>query len=65
VVSVCDRVREVCPPFPGHHETVHWSIADPSALPAGDGDAAFQQTAAELETRVGFLLAAMTPKEER
>ena len=39
---------------------IHWSIPDPSAGHA-DGDEAsypaFQQTAAELETRIGFLLA--------
>jgi protein-tyrosine-phosphatase len=61
VISLCDRVREVCPPFPGHPETIHWSIANPAA---GDGDddatyPQFQQTAAELSTRIGFLLAAL------
>ena len=75
VISLCDRVREVCPEFPGHPETIHWSIPDPAAGHADDDDAsypAFQQTAAELETRIGFLLAALTdsttgaptPKEE-
>lgn len=56
VVSVCDRVREVCPPFAGRPETIHWSIPDPT----GEGDAdtypAFERTAAELDTRIGFLL---------
>jgi protein-tyrosine-phosphatase len=62
VISLCDRVREACPEVPGHDETVHWSMADPSE---GHGDdlaasyPAFQQTAAELETRIGFLLAAV------
>ena len=64
VISLCDRVREVCPEFPGHPETIHWSIPDPAAGHAdGDDEAsypAFQQTAAELETRIGFLLAALT-----
>jgi protein-tyrosine-phosphatase/DNA-binding transcriptional ArsR family regulator len=58
VVSLCDRVREVCPPFAGRPETIHWSIADPTR--AGDSDretyAAFERTAAELETRIGFLV---------
>jgi protein-tyrosine-phosphatase/DNA-binding transcriptional ArsR family regulator len=61
VISLCDRVREVCPEFPGDPETVHWSIPDPAAGHAdGDDEAsypAFQQTADELETRIGFLLA--------
>jgi protein-tyrosine-phosphatase/DNA-binding transcriptional ArsR family regulator len=66
VISLCDRVREACPELPGHPETVHWSMADPSA---GHGDdaatsyPAFQQTAAELDTRIGFLLAAVANRQ--
>ena len=58
VISLCDRVREVCPEFPGHPETIHWSIPDPAAGHADDEASypAFQHTAAELETRIGFLL---------
>jgi protein-tyrosine-phosphatase len=63
VVSLCDRVREVCPRFPGRPETVHWSLPDPAAgHPHGDDDAsypAFRQAAAELETRIEFLLGAL------
>jgi protein-tyrosine-phosphatase len=58
VISLCDRVREVCPEFPGQPDTVHWSIPDPAADAAGYP--AFQRTAAELETRIGFLLATLT-----
>src|SRR6266540_602496 len=54
VVSLCDRV----PQLPEDPERIHWSIADPAR--DGDGDEqtypAFQQTAAELATRVRFLL---------
>jgi protein-tyrosine-phosphatase len=62
VISLCDRVREVCPEFPGDPETIHWSIADPAAGHADDDASypAFQQTADELETRIGFLLAVLT-----
>jgi protein-tyrosine-phosphatase len=64
VISLCDRVREVCPEFPGRPETTHWSIPDPAAgLADGDDEAsypAFQETADELVTRIGFLLAALT-----
>jgi ArsR family transcriptional regulator, arsenate/arsenite/antimonite-responsive transcriptional repressor / arsenate reductase (thioredoxin) len=58
VVSLCDRVREVCPEFPGHPDTVHWSIPDPGREGADDDQSypAFQRTAAELATRVPFLL---------
>jgi protein-tyrosine-phosphatase len=64
VISLCDRVREVCPQFPGHPETIHWSIANPAAGDADD-DATyplFQRTAAELATRIGFLLAVVTDR---
>jgi len=63
VISLCDRVREVCPEFPGQPETIHWSIPDPAAEP-GDNEASyptFQQTAGELETRIKFLVAGLTP----
>jgi protein-tyrosine-phosphatase/DNA-binding transcriptional ArsR family regulator len=58
VVSLCDRVREVCPEFPGHPDTIHWSIPDPGRESADDDKSypAFQRTAAELATRVPFLL---------
>jgi protein-tyrosine-phosphatase len=64
VISLCDRVREVCPEFPGHPETIHWSMPNPAAA-AGDDDASyplFQQTAAELATRIGFLLAVISDR---
>jgi ArsR family transcriptional regulator, arsenate/arsenite/antimonite-responsive transcriptional repressor / arsenate reductase (thioredoxin) len=52
VISLCDRVREVCPEFPGHPQTMHWSIPDPS----DEGYPAFRRVAAELRIRIGFLL---------
>jgi protein-tyrosine-phosphatase len=59
VISLCDRVREVCPEFPHQPETVHWSIPDPAAGRTDDDVSypVFQQTASELNTRIGFLLA--------
>jgi len=52
VVTLCDRVREVCPEFPDGPRLMHWSMADP----ASENDAAFERTADELEVRIGFLL---------
>jgi protein-tyrosine-phosphatase/DNA-binding transcriptional ArsR family regulator len=61
VVTLCDRVREVRPEFPGHPGYLHWSIPDPAA---GGSDEktypAFEQMAAELETRIGFWIAAIS-----
>jgi protein-tyrosine-phosphatase/DNA-binding transcriptional ArsR family regulator len=62
VISLCDRVREVCPEFPGNPETSHWSIPDPAAVAAHDDEAsypAFQRTAEELESRIRFLVAGL------
>jgi len=66
VITLCDRLREVCPEFRGHPDVAHWSIPDPAL--EGDTDAAsypaFQRTAAELETRIHFLLRGIAPHEE-
>jgi protein-tyrosine-phosphatase/DNA-binding transcriptional ArsR family regulator len=61
VISLCDRVREVCPEFPGTPQTIHWSVRDPAREPGTDEQTlpAFERTAAELETRIGFLLDAI------
>jgi protein-tyrosine-phosphatase len=58
VITVCDKVREVCPVFPDDPERIHWSFADPAAVkgPAEVGYQAFKQTARELQTRISYLL---------
>ena len=67
VVSLCDRVREVCPEFPGHPDLILWSIPDRAR--AGDTDeetyVAFEHTADELATRITFLLELMEHPEVR
>ena len=59
VITLCDKVREVCPEFPGHPGYIHWSIPDPAAS-ANDDRATlpvFQHVAAELDRRLTYLLA--------
>jgi protein-tyrosine-phosphatase len=58
VVSLCDRVREVCPEFPGHPDLIHWSVPDPAGQAGSDRGSypAFVRTAEELATRVAFLV---------
>ena len=57
VITLCDKVREICPEFPGQRHAMHWSVEDPTrasgtlraTLPA------FRALAAELESRIAFL----------
>jgi len=67
VITLCDRVREVCPEFPRDPVLAHWSIPDPAI--EGDGDdatyPAFERTAQELESRIGFLLPQLITSEEQ
>lgn len=67
VITLCDKVKEVCPELPGRPVTAHWSMPDPAAAPE-DNYPAFEQAAAEIDERVGFLIAQIaadtsTPRE--
>jgi protein-tyrosine-phosphatase len=64
VVTLCDRVREICPEFPGEPGRIHWSIPDPARDGASDEETypAFRRTAAELAARMPFLFAQVGPR---
>lgn len=59
VISLCDRVRETCPPFLASPATIHWSIANPVVGDLDDDVSypTFCAVAQELDVRIGFLLA--------
>lgn len=61
IITVCDRVREVCPVFPDDHKQIHWSFPDPAEVPGSEEAQyqAFVQTARELSTRIHYLLLMM------
>jgi protein-tyrosine-phosphatase len=64
VITVCDKVREVCPLFPNTPKQIHWSFPDP-AVSEGNEEQQYQrfvQTARELSTRIRYLLLT-TPKK--
>ena len=54
VITLCDRVRVVCPTFRSRPELVHWSVPDPGHGASSNraSYAAFERTAADLETRL-------------
>src|SRR5262249_34830909 len=57
LITVCDRVRDICPAFPGDPKQIHWSIADPVVVAEGPARLeAFHQVARELQTRIRYLL---------
>ncbi|GGP79526.1 arsenate reductase/protein-tyrosine-phosphatase family protein [Streptosporangium pseudovulgare] len=67
VISLCDKVREVCPDFNGHPRRLHWSVPDPAdgGDTAEDGYAAFDRTAAEIDTRIRYLHPVLFPTPHR
>jgi ArsR family transcriptional regulator, arsenate/arsenite/antimonite-responsive transcriptional repressor / arsenate reductase (thioredoxin) len=65
VITLCDKVKEICPEFPGHPATAHWSVADPVSAGATDEETypAFLAVAKELEGRISFLLAQISSQQ--
>ncbi|MGH8966760.1 MAG: arsenate reductase ArsC, partial [Actinomycetes bacterium] len=61
VITLCDKVREVCPEFPHHPRRAHWSIADPATVgrTGNPGYQAFRDTAAAINVRVRHLLSVL------
>jgi len=58
VVTVCDRVREVCPVFPDDPERIHWSFPDPALVEGSEETRyhAFEQTSLQLTARIRLLI---------
>lgn len=60
IITVCDRVKEICPTFPGNPEPehIHWSLPDPSLIDGSEERkyAVFEQIAQQLRTRIRYLL---------
>jgi protein-tyrosine-phosphatase/DNA-binding transcriptional ArsR family regulator len=58
VITLCDKVREVCPELTAQPHAVHWSMPDPASQGESEREtyAAFQRTADELEDRIELLI---------
>ena len=60
IITVCDNAAgEVCPVWPGHPATAHWSYADPSEAPGDETakEAAFWHTLLEIRRRLDLFVA--------
>ena len=54
VVTVCDQARQICPVFPGVHESLHWGYEDPAEAEGTDEErlAVFRKVFIQLGERV-------------
>jgi protein-tyrosine-phosphatase len=68
VITLCDRIKEVCPEFRSHPDRIHWSIPDPALEGPNDRATlpAFERLATDLDSRIEFLLRQLdTPTTRR
>jgi protein-tyrosine-phosphatase/DNA-binding transcriptional ArsR family regulator len=58
VITLCDRVREQCPSWPGSPPLIHWSFPDPSAAEGSEAERqlVFDHLARQLNVRIRLLL---------
>ena len=54
IITVCDRVRDDCPTFPGDNRRIHWSFEDAAATPGSEAERrlAFKRVRNELANRI-------------
>jgi arsenate reductase (thioredoxin) len=54
VVTVCDEARQVCPVFPGVHESMHWGYEDPAEAEGTEEErlAVFRKVLTQIGERV-------------
>lgn len=68
VVTVCDEARQVCPAFPGVHESLHWGYEDPAEATGSEEQrlAVFRRVFVQLGERINqFIPLARRQQRER
>lgn len=68
VVTVCDDARQVCPVFPGVHESLHWGYEDPAEATGTEAErlAVFRRVFVQLGERISqFVPLALRERRER
>jgi arsenate reductase len=55
---VCDQARDVCPVFPGVHESLHWGYEDPAAAEGTEEErlTAFRRVFTQMAERIGTFI---------
>ena len=58
VITVCDQARQVCPVFPGVHESLHWGYEDPAEAEGSEEErlAVFRRVFIQLSERIGAFI---------
>ncbi len=58
IITVCDRIKDTCPDFPGDPERIHWSFPDPVEFdgPIEEWEDRFSQIAIGLMGRIRLLM---------
>ena len=68
VINVCDEARQVCPVFPGVHESLHWGYEDPAEATGTEEErlAVFRRVFIQLGERINqFIELAKREQRER
>jgi arsenate reductase len=66
VITVCDRIKEDCPTFPGKPVFAHWGVPDPATISADAARRlAFRDAVQFLSRRIDLLLALPVERLER
>ena len=68
VLTVCDEARQVCPVFPGVHESLHWGYEDPAEATGSEEErlAVFRRVFVQLGERINqFIPLASREQRER
>jgi arsenate reductase len=67
VITVCDQARQVCPVFPGVHETLHWGYEDPAEATGTEEEqlAVFRRVFTSMAERIGQFLTLAGKEREK
>ena len=67
VITVCDEARQVCPVFPGVHESLHWGYEDPALAEGSEEErlVVFRRVFTQLGERINaFIPLALRKRRE-